>query len=138
MSTRRMLLLATLFLGLLLLPGAAVADKVQSSTDEKGTIHVGTVPPPAQEKAATEKTEGKAPEVTEQTGAVVPEALGPKNNSPRARRDYFNQASSSRRQAVKEELQQFRPNPAAPLPVLPDQPGTKPPPATPQVLPPQS
>ncbi len=122
MKTLKFILLAGLVAGLLLLPGVAAADKVQQSKDDKGTIHIGPVPPAAPEKTAGEKGEVKPGEATEPAGQSNMEGLPPRSASPRARRDYFGQAPSSRRQAVKEELQLFRPNPsvtATPVPMAP-------------------
>jgi hypothetical protein len=120
-----MSLLAILVAGLLLLSGAAAAEKIQSSTDEKGTIRIGTVPGAGPEKASEAKAGGepkdgdKAAEVKDTPVPLGPEGKGPRNANPQARRQYFGQASASRRQSVKEELQLFRPNTANPVPMAP-------------------
>jgi hypothetical protein len=136
MSKIRILLFATLVLGVLLLSGATAADKVQSTTDDKGTIHIGTVPPADPKKAGEEKSQDKPFEVAREPGIEVPDALDSKNTNPQARRQYFGQASSTRRQAQKEELQQFRPNQPATVVVPQAQPESMPPAATPAPSPP--
>jgi hypothetical protein len=96
MNLTKMLLLVLLALGLLLLPGPATADKIQQSTDEKGTIQIGNPPAAGQEnvgkeKACEEKAEGKA-----QPMMAVPEGRG--LNPPKSRRPYGPEAEA-RRQA---------------------------------------
>lgn len=81
MSIARTFLPAILALGLLL-PGAAAAQNVQNSSDEKGTIHIGNKGPVSDVKSAGE---GKAGDVKAQSEAVASkeEPAAPKRLSTR-------------------------------------------------------
>ncbi len=63
---------ALLALGLLLWAGNAAAERIQRSTDQQGTIHIGNAPAAGQEKAGDQKTGSQPAEVKDQPPAATP------------------------------------------------------------------
>lgn len=113
MSQKRAFLTVILVCGLLWPPGAPAAERIERSTDEKGTIRIGNAPPASQEKAGEVKDEGKAGEVKAPAKPVAPEPEPPGLKPPSSRRTYGPDAEA-RRKAILEKRQSLPPQAPAP------------------------
>ena len=112
MILRRVFLLVMLALGLLLLPGAAAAERIERSTDQQGTIHIGNTGPASQ---------GITGEVSAPPGPVAPEQ-GPPGISRRSTRRPYGPEAEARRRAILERRQSLSAAPEAPAPPAPVEP----------------
>ncbi len=101
MNAIRALILAVLAWSLLLLPGAAAAQGVQSSTDEKGTIRIGNTGPTQEKSGEVKPGEPKATAVKAPSGQAATEPPPPGLMPPSSRRPY-GPAAEARRQRIME------------------------------------
>jgi hypothetical protein len=113
-------------LSLLILPGAAAAEKIHQSTDEQGTIRISNAPSAGKEKGSEEKAEGKAGEVKAQHGVPAPEGPPPGLNPHKSRRPYGPEAEARRK-----AFEKAHPNLVPGTPTPPGQPEPAPPGAPP-------
>jgi len=132
MVFRRAFMMVMLTLGLLLLPGAAAAEKIQRSTDQQGTIHIGNTGPAGQEKAGEAKAEEKAGAEKAQSGTMAPGQEPPPGLIPPKSRRHYGPEAEARRKALLERRQS---QPAAPAATAPEAPPARlspqPPPESP-------
>ncbi len=124
MTLLKSLMLGLLAGSLLFLPGAAAAQGVQSSTDDKGTIHIGNTGPASKEKSGAVKPEGQAGEpkgaekqaggLRAPSGQTATEPPPPGMVPPASRRQY-GPAAEARKKMLMERRQAVPPATGAPV-----------------------
>lgn len=140
MNLQKALFPGLLALWLLLPAGGAAAERVQRSTDQQGTVHIGNpspakqetagevkAPPAGQEKAPDQQ--GKAGEVSAPPGPAAPAQPPPGLLPSHSRRTRFGPGGEIIPRPVSPTLSH---SPSAPPPPQPGVPAPKTPPAKPE------